>query len=377
MPKIYGHLLPGPLAQMGDTYGIEDRTLSGLSRMAEALDGPLIALAPDLVPVRSLPLGQTRVPKELLPFDVLTVPTSPQAVDSLGLSVVTALHSPQMGFVTDLSTPVIMTSEFTFGIRKGIHQANLRGFRRTKAYLGLGRMEQRLRRQMKSASGAQFNGPAAAKSYGKLVDSHISFYDHRILNDDVRNSRAISPWDGNGRLKLGFSGRLDPMKGPEYAIELADKARRAGMPVDLHVFGTGRLDRSLRDFAGSNVHFKGFRNFRSEWLPEVTERIDIMVTPHVQGDPSCTYFEALGSGTPVLGFKNETLQPLVQNHAVGWFVEPRDTDAMLRQVQAILENPAQLHIARRNGLDLLEENSFEITTQRRADHLMQVSEPAG
>ena len=134
------------------------------------------------------------------------------------------------------------------------------------------------------------------------------------------------------------------------------------------------MEQSLRASAGENVQFRGFQRFRSEWLPTVRDEIDLMVMPHVQGDPSCTYFEALGSGAPVLGFENETLTPLVRDHAVGWAVRQGDVDGLLNELTAIIQDPPRLAGARQRGLDLVTENSFELTTQRRMDHIRRTVE---
>ena len=94
-----------------------------------------------------------------------------------------------------------------------------------------------------------------------------------------------------------------------------------------------------------------------------------MVMPHVQGDPSCTYFESLGSGAPILGFDNETLTPLVEEHDIGWSVKKRDVDALLTELRRIIGDPEMLADTRERGLNLVADNSFEVTTQRRMDHI--------
>lgn len=367
-----GHLLPGPLFTQGRSHAFESRALTGLRALADLWDGELVVLSPE-GNVSAPGSGYDLVSSDELPFEVRFVPRDRAALDAFGLDLVTALHSPQMDFVTGARTPVVLTSEVTRSIRQGIQSAHLRGIGKARAAVGLHRMERMLRQQMVAARSAQFNGYPAQAAYAQLTRNSIGFFDHRVLAEDVAAARATSPWDGSRPLRMAFSGRLDPIKGPEYAVDLARRALTIGLPVELHVFGTGPMEQGLTADAPSNVHFEGFKDFRSEWLPTVREQIDLMVLPHVQGDPACTYFEALGSGAPVLGFANEALDPLVKAHGIGWVAPMFDVGGLLDRLRSLLDNPGELAGARLKGLDLVEENSFEATNRRRADHLEKVS----
>ncbi|WP_277245592.1 glycosyltransferase [Micrococcus terreus] len=364
-----GHVLPAPIVRHGEEYAIEDRALSGLIAAAEVWDGSIVVVAPEGETSAAVSVDSTLVSASQLPFEIVMTPLTVEAVEDLNLDVVTALHSPKMDFVRHLRTPVVLTSEQTMSIRHGINRSHLRGISLMRASLGLIRMEKRLRGLLRHALSAQFNGPASMKSYGGLVNEPLVFQDHRVLSRDISAARSVSPWDGSRPLRLGFSGRLISIKGPEFAVELAKRAAEAGLPVELYVFGAGALENRLRAEAGDNVYFEGFKNFRTEWLPAVQEGIDVMVMPHVQGDPSCTYFESLGSGAPILGFDNETLTPLVEEHDIGWTVKKRDVDALLTELRRIIGDPEMLADTRERGLNLVADNSFEVTTQRRMDHI--------
>lgn len=369
-----GHVLPGPVVQQGDAVALDSRALIGLIAGAEAWDGDLIVIAPQGPTDGVVPVDSTLIERRELPFEVVTIPLRHDAVSDLDLDVLTALHSPKMDALRGVAVPTVLTSEQTLSIRLGINAAHLAGVDRLRGAVGLMRMEWRLRQMMARASSAQFNGPAALDAYGSLVEDPLAYHDHRIMSSDVESARQVDPWRGDQPLRLGFSGRLHPIKGPQFAVRLARLASAHGLPVELHVFGAGPLEQSLRASAGENVQFRGFQQFRSEWLPTVRDEIDLMVMPHVQGDPSCTYFEALGSGAPVLGFENETLTPLVRDHAVGWAVRQGDVDGLLNELTAIIQDPPRLAGARQRGLDLVTANSFELTTQRRMDHIRRTVE---
>ena len=72
----------------------------------------------------------------------------------------------------------------------------------------------------------------------------LNFHDSRIRQADVLAASSNSAWAGVGHLRLGFSGRLIKIKGPQFAIHVASEAHRRGLPVNLHIFGTGPLVRA-------------------------------------------------------------------------------------------------------------------------------------
>lgn len=375
-PRL-GYVLPGPVIRDGQEVGLEARGHSGLSELAKRWPGELVVLAPSIRDLsHHAAHGYTLSSPDELGFTIVEAPPEPGAIDALGLDLTLGLLAPHWKEITAAVTPAVLTAEVDYGIRLGIHRATASGFRLARAAVGLVRVEAGLRRQARRARSLQCNGPAAWRAYGGLTTAPLQFMDHRVRSDDVLTARASSPWAGDRPLRMAFSGRLDPIKGPEYALEVAHRARRAGLPVEMAFLGTGPMRETLQDRAEGWVQFRGFRDYRTEWLNDVRDTVDLMLLPHLQGDPSCTYFESLGSGAPVLGFANATLSPLVRRHGVGWAVPRGDIDGMVEILRSLIDDPEALLRARQAGLDLVAANDFETTTQRRADHLLQHIGPA-
>lgn len=370
-PRL-GYVLPGPILSSGGLVAMEARGFSGLTELARSWPGRVIVLAPAVNDIpEPLPLAYVTADVDSLGFDIVKAQPVPAEIDSLGLDLTLGLLAPHWRGMTEARTPAVLTAEVDYGIRLGIHRATSSGIPLARAAVGLLRVEAGLRRQARKARSLQCNGPAAFRAYGKQSATPLAFMDHRIYAADVAAARAVRAWDGEGPLRMAFSGRLDPIKGPEYALEVAHRARRAGLPVEMAFLGTGPMRETLQDRAEGWVQFRGFRDYRTEWLNDVRDTVDLMLLPHLQGDPSCTYFESLGSGAPVLGYANATLSPLVRRHGVGWAVPRGDIDGMVEILRSLIDDPEALLRARQAGLDLVATNDFETTTQRRADHLLQ------
>ncbi|MDO5618395.1 glycosyltransferase family 4 protein [Kocuria sp.] len=370
----------GGLADSG-AFLLEARAAEAVTATARQWPGAVTVLVPEILEVpasAALPDGLAVVGDTDVAVNVRQSGHGPEAVDRHGFDIVTGLLAPHMLDLVQAQTPIVLTAEVDWRIRWGIQRAlGARGINALRVLAGLGRQELRIRRAAGQTAGLQCNGPAASHAYSGLTHESLTYYDHRVRASDLEAARDVSGWDGQGALRLGFSGRLDPIKGPQFALEATRRARVRGLNVELTIFGAGPLEEELRRSQDSGIRFAGFRAFRDEWLPEVRESIDLMVLPHPQGDPSCTYFESLGSGCPVLGFRNSTLTPLAVDHGLGWAVEPGNVDGLVERLAQIMEDPQSLADARLRGLEFMGEHTFEKTVQKRVEHTVRCLQAAG
>lgn len=361
-----------------DTHGriaVETKTLSGMREYALEWKGR-VTLAYASSPVLSEgKVGFTWITEEAEDFDIMMDGAFPSGIIAARPDVVLALHSfvEEYKQILDAGLSLVLTSEYNLRTRIDIQLTSVHGpVARARMVVGLLRREHVMRRFARRAAGLQFNGHAAERSYGRLNSRTIQYHDHRMSATDVGLARDSTRWDGDRPLRLGFSGRLIAMKGPQYFVALAAIVLRTHPEVEFHVLGTGVLEESLRAQAGRNVHFHGFVDFEADWKPMVRDSIDIMVLPHVQGDPSCTYFEAMACGAPILGFANDTLAPLVKASRVGWVVDRGDTAGLAQVVDLIIQDPTKFAIARENALQFMAEQDFSSTSRRRIRHLTEI-----
>lgn len=329
------YISPGPL---------DDKAHRGLSEFARYWPGDFVA---------SVPSGE--VPKA--DYETRICPDPTDAIAQIRPDIVLALLRPEFSMCADLARTVY-TAEFNRKIRTDIQLADADGpTAHTRIRLGQLRLERRYRDMATRAAGLQCNGPEAARSYARLSARPLTFQDHRIYAPDLERSRRRATWDGSQPLRAAFSGRLIRAKGADLIPAIA----RLAPNVHFDILGDGELRGWLERNSPDNVTLRGYVPF-DDWMEYMRDNIDIAVLPHRQGDPSCTYFEALGCGVPVVGLRNPTWR-FYARHGLGW-AESNVAD-IANRLRSI--TPDELSDARVRGLQSVE--PFEQVAQRRVAHL--------
>ncbi|REJ08045.1 glycosyltransferase [Microbacterium bovistercoris] len=339
------YVSPGPL---------DAKAVEGLEQYAATWPGTIIALIPAGHAVETEPSGIHTVPAKVA--DRL------DAVASLDPDVVLALHRPENIGLTRIA-PTVLTAEVTKRIRTDLLRVSARGaINHARIKVGQTRLEHTYRSMSRSAAGLQCNGYAAWDAYAGLNANPMRFRDHRIRESDLTLARERSTWDGRRPLRVVFSGRVTAIKGPRTVLAVA-----ALLPnVEFVILGEGDQKDELAAVAPSNVLFESFLPF-AEWTSYMREHADLALLPHPQGDPSCTYYEALGCGVPVIGLPNTTWAQLANAEGLGW-AEP-DARSLATRIQVL--RPEDLHRVRQRALATLE--PFERVAARRVSHLVEVA----
>lgn len=252
--------------------------------------------------------------------------------------------------------------------------------RKVKRVLWGERHAARLRRAVLAATGLQCNGTPSFEDFGPLNPRSLLFFDsrvsrHMIVAEEELN-RRLDGLPKRDRLRLVFSGRMVGIKGvldlPDVICELS----RAGVPVQLDLFGGGHLEVQVREKARAlgildSLRMHGVVDFESELIPWVRREADLFVCCHIQGDPSCTYLETFGCGVPIAGFANDALRGLIERAPCGWTARPGRPADLARRIAEAWKDRAALAAASRAARAFALEHSFEDTMRRRVDHLRQ------
>lgn len=156
---------------------------------------------------------------------------------------------------------------------------------------------------------------------------------HNAVGPSSERNRCL-PSTGvpKGPLRLGYIGRLDPLKGIEHLIAAYHELVAEGAPVQLKVAGRGAppYEAHLRDVAGKGPGV--------EWLGFIEPerffgQIDVAVVPSVWEEPfGRTVIEALAFGVPVIAARRGGIPEIVVDGKNGWLYDPDEPGALRRLI---------------------------------------------
>lgn len=370
---------PGVVIEQAGMYYLPERSYLGYKKYKQYLDGYHQDFTFSVVALGGVQVaGESGDVASLFPFtsDQIGLKKYParKYLEALDKSaVVLVLYKQETADFVNLGHKVVYLVENPPSVRKAIYAIEAAGkisyISRIRVNIGLWRQELAARRVFRRAVGLQCNGEAASATYGKYSNNSLTFYDHRVesVHDDSHQTK--SPLN---KFSVGFSGRIVPIKGSQYMAELSHELYRLDPSITFYVMGDGTDRQKVLDKAAPNLVYKGFMGYSSEWEPFVQKNIDLMVFPHPQGDPSMTYYEALGQGLPVVAFANET-SDFLQSQGLAWTVPSGDVKELARRINELAHNPGEVKAKARAARDFMRKNLYHDTVARRMEHLVSVA----
>lgn len=303
--------------------------------------------------------------------------------------VLASLDCDQLGVsrvCARLGVPCVYSSEYSLRTRRDIIAATVGNpVIRLRRWVWTTRLETRQIQAVKAATGIQCNGTPTYDAYKDLTAAPLLYFDTRVkermLASDGSLDRKASGLMEGGPLRLAFSGRLIEMKGADKLPAIARELARRGIEFTMDIFGEGeckeRIRREIdRDGLSGRVVLRGAVDFERDLMPFLGEGIDLMVLPHPQGDPACTYLETLSAGVPIVGEANEAWEGVMRT-ASGQGLEVGATGHGVRGIVRAIErlncDRQRLGGMMREARDFARAHTFEKTFARRVEHLVSVS----
>lgn len=254
--------------------------------------------------------------------------------------------------------------------------------RRARSALWLLGQERRRKAAFRAADSVQFNGYPAERAYGGLVRDGMTYLDGRMSAALLATGPEVVAREARLKqglaLRLVHSGRLEAMKGAQDLVPAARALREAGVLFTLDIFGSGSLEGELaRDITAAGlddlVRLHAPVDFETALVPWMRQNADLFLSCHRQGDPSCSYLEAMGCGLAVLGYDNEMWSQMAPASGGGWAVPM----GQVRQLAAVLSSlhgdRASLVAASARALAFARAHDFDVEFRRRMTHLAQVA----
>ncbi len=359
---------------------LTDKTLTGLRGFVDRWPGRVTAVGPGVKTDVAGNLGLQWYRPEALGLDVLHGNTI-ELVRQLSPDVLHLSLAVRERPLLDLGLPTVVFGENPALERLRYALPTSRRTDRPRMVAGAVRQELTQRDMVQRASAFACNGWNAWRWYERLArrthdHEPLLVFDSRISLDRVAQARArVAEMPSRAApLRLGFSGRLHPAKGPDLAVAASRELDARGVPHTLTIFGTGPMEADLRRSAGPSVHFAGEVAFDPVWIDRVADEIDVMVLPHTQGDPSGTYLESAGLGVPVLGVKNAALSGFAREAGFAWVARDRTGAALADVVERLSGDRVEVHRAARAGVRFAEAHAFEKAFDARVHQLVRVAD---
>ena len=380
---VHGELLivsSTPVIRRGEHLVMDKKFVAGAALSARLWGGPVRVLARESNDAK-LPFATPYLTEDL-PFS-LHLLKSENAFGSAGLEGASAIlasgDDPKQLFIskwaTDRRIPVTFTIENPLWGSLEIIWIERQGLlRRLKASIWAIITEYRRRQAFRLASGLQANGTPAQHSYRKTARQLLPFFDTRMATallstDEEIETRAVYRKEGHP-LRLAFSGRLERIKGVDHLLKVARHLNDAEFPFTLDVYGIGAMEADVHKAAADGLlRYHGAVEFDTELAPSLRVSCDLFISCHLQSDPSCTYLEALGCGTPILGYGNRAFRGLMGLCDGGWIVRNNFVVQMVAELMRLDRNRHEITRKAFIGRDFSRCHSFEMTFERRIAQL--------
>lgn len=254
-------------------------------------------------------------------------------------------------------------------------------WRKLKSMVWLMLKERERLRAFRLSDGLQANGVPAYDAYSALVPNALLYFDTRNsasmgITDTALASR-LTYLDKGAPLRLGFSGRLNSMKGADHLVEIAYQLQKRQVHFTFDIFGTGDLLPQLQDKVkmyglDSIVRLRGAVDYSNELVPFIKENLDLFVCCHRQGDPSCTYLETYACGIPIVGYNNQAHQGILASQDVGWGVAMNDIKGLVDLIVSLDSRRDDIKEKSLNAACFAREHTFESTFKRRISQCVQI-----
>ena len=155
------------------------------------------------------------------------------------------------------------------------------------------------------------------------------------LSNPVLLSELRSLKRNDNVFRIGFVGRLEPVKNPKVLLNVLNTLLSKEVPAELWLIGDGTERASIEAYVykyglEDKVHLFGYRNNPAEFLC----RCDVYIQPSLSEGFGLAVVEAMGCGLPIIATATGGVSEIVMDGVTGWIVEEPDTvsitDALLK-----------------------------------------------
>ena len=142
--------------------------------------------------------------------------------------------------------------------------------------------------------------------------------------------------DSTRVFRLGFVGRLEPVKNPLALIDAVSALRELGVPAELWIVGDGSqradIERRIQELElAGHVRCWGY----SDTPLELVLQCDLYVQPSLSEGFGIALVEAMSCGVPVLATSVGGAPEIIQQGKTGWLIDHSDAESLTEKIRAI------------------------------------------
>lgn len=174
--------------------------------------------------------------------------------------------------------------------------------------------------------------------------------DTERFNPNVENKYLYKEWNiPDEAIKVGMIGRVNAWKGQNDFLDAGEGLLKKYSNLYIFIVGSAfageewRVDELKKKIADSqNKDRIIFSEFRTD-TPEIHSFFDVLVLPSTNPDPLPTVvLEAMGCGTPIVGYNHGGVTEMVINGETGLLAEVKNSKDLGKKIQQALESDYKL-----------------------------------
>ena len=278
-------------------------------------------------------------------------------------AAVGALLARQMG--RDFSVWTDRVESKVMSIDANRHKGVKRKYRKLVSWAAF-QLEKRV---IRSSALGLFHGRATFSAYSKFASNPHLVHNIHVGKEFTISEDALSKkiaQCGDRPLKIIYTGRMHPDKGPLDWLKTVELVRQSGISFEATWFGSGPMSEDMARHIsehnlGDFVHLPGQLSDRAALLSAIRSA-DVMLFCHLTPESPRCLIEALISGTPIVGYKSDYSADLIADNGGGILTE-MEPAALAKAIVDLASDRALLAElianAARDGADFNDEAVFK------------------
>lgn len=188
---------------------------------------------------------------------------------------------------------------------------------------------------------------------GRINENFIKVIYSGVEIDEFRNlPKKINE---EGKLVLGYVGRLSPEKGPLYFLKALTYLK--GIDYKCKIVGDGPLRGEMENYVLMNrlndkVKFYGYQHS----VPRFMNKMDVVIVPSLNETFGLTIIEAFALKKAVIASEVGGIPEVVKNETTGLLFPAKNVAALSEKIQFVHDNKEQTEKMIKNGHEVFLQN---------------------